>query len=314
MKTEKRQIIDRKKLKITTSFLIVVLIVSFFSLIFSDKNLTDSGIVTAEKIKSEEKKYSEKIDLDTVLPDSIKDNITEKALPEFKGYVAIIMDDLGYGHENRYNLFEKLKGFKLTMSIIPHTHNAVNAEKNSTEAGFENMLHIPMQAKGLSNQYENEIRVDMKHDELYESLENMLSSFESIKGANNHMGSMATADKKTMVNVLAFLKKRNLFFIDSLTTNQTVVEEVSNLLDLEYHGRDIFLDNIAEENYIRSQFEKVKSVAARKGYAIAICHAREKTIETLQKILPELENSGEYKLVFVSELIKDKKKFSVSKL
>lgn len=48
-----------------------------------------------------------------------------------------------------------------------------------------------------------------------------------IKGVNAHMGSKATADEGLMRIVLEEVKERGLYFVDSYTTDKSVVTKVA---------------------------------------------------------------------------------------
>lgn len=61
-------------------------------------------------------------------------------------------------------------------------------------------------------------------------------------GANNHMGSLATADKQVMTTVLEVLKRHSMFFIDSFTTSSSVAFQTAQEMLIPSIRRDIFLD------------------------------------------------------------------------
>ncbi|MGM0606926.1 MAG: divergent polysaccharide deacetylase family protein [Candidatus Muiribacteriota bacterium] len=312
--------LDWKLFKITGVYLALILIVfSVFQFISSEEDtFKEEAKIYEEKEDAEKprKEYKDEIISFSELEESLKQQKSEKKEAEkpkksdvkndsYK--IALIVDDLGYGHENKFNLFERLKDYKMTLAVIPGTFNALYSEKKGHDYGYELMLHIPMQAKGVDNAYENEIKTDMTPDEFHKRLEEMFEPFSHIEGANNHMGSLATEDKKTMLNVLSYLKKNNMFFIDSLTTSNTAVKEASERLNLNYYARNIFLDNIADEIYILKQFNKLKDIARRRGFAIGICHVREKTLSFLENMLPQIEDDPNFELVYVSEIVKKKK-------
>jgi hypothetical protein len=261
----------------------------------------------------ESEHYSEVISDDLKAPEKKpaliekEEKISEKT-PEHIPGICIIMDDLGYGYEKKFDIFTRLKGLDITMSVIPGTYNAVAAEQLAHDHGFEVMAHLPMQAKGFENKYEHET-----HEQLFHSLDRMIHGFSHIAGANNHMGSLATTDKKTMLSVLTYLKNRDLFFVDSLTTSDSVVEEVCEVLNMRYMARDVFIDNLQDEKYIRKQIDKLFTIADNRGYSVGICHVRKNTVNVLENYLRERTESGEYRLIFASELMKDPKKYSLSK-
>ena len=289
----------------TIVFLIIALIMA---VAFSGQPLSEDN--TAAVTSTE---YSEAAVLDQETEEVHSDILNEKdkETDSNKTYLALIMDDIGYGKENKYNIFERLYGFKITFSIIPGTFNAVKAEETAVNSGFEVMAHLPMQAKGIDNSYEKAIRTDMSHEALYNRIEEMFSNFKYVKGANNHMGSKATSDKKTMLTLMTYLKKRNMFFVDSLTTSDSVVKEVAGLLEMDYLARNIFIDNQTKTEYIKKQLEAACRIANKKKVAIAICHVRENTINVLESDLQKILDKYDVELINVSELYVNKKKFNM---
>jgi len=134
-------------------------------------------------------------------------------------------------------------------------------------------------------------------------LNNNFATVEGIVGINNHEGSVFTSRHKPMEEFLSLVKGKNLFFLDSLTTSRSQVEKVAQQFGIPVLKRDIFLDNEKDPEYIHKQFQKLLSIAQRRGYAIAIGHSRAVTIETLKKELEK--NKDKVSLVHLSFLLKD---------
>ncbi len=120
-------------------------------------------------------------------------------------------------------------------------------------------------------------------------------------GVNNHMGSKGTANAELMRIILSEIKMRRLFFLDSQTTPDSKVPEVAEQLGTPYLTRDIFLDNVDDAEAIRRQVDKVRSIAARQGHAVAIGHFRPSTLKVLGEEIPKLESEG-FEVVKLSEL------------
>ena len=122
-----------------------------------------------------------------------------------------------------------------------------------------------------------------------------------IKGVSNHMGSMAMEDLKTMGVIFGELKKKRLYFLDSLVSPRSVCSALANKMRIGYARRDVFLDNEQEPEYIRNQINKLKLKAKIYGQAIGIGHDRKVTLEVLKETMPALQKEG-YRFVFVSDL------------
>ena len=127
-------------------------------------------------------------------------------------------------------------------------------------------------------------------------LEQEIAEIPGLKGVSNHQGSKATEDKATMSIVIGDLKKRGLYFFDSLCTSKSVCREVAKSAGVAYAKRDMFLDDINSPESIEKEILSLRKLAYKKGSAIAICHDRKTTIFVLRKMMPLLADDG---IVFV---------------
>jgi len=117
---------------------------------------------------------------------------------------------------------------------------------------------------------------------LEQTLVDNLSRLPEVDGVNNHMGSRLTRDRRAMTVVLAHLKGKGKFFLDSLTTSASCVREVSRSLGMRYYRRHIFLDNTATERAVLMQLKKAESLARKIGLAVAIGHPYPATLSALE--------------------------------
>jgi polysaccharide deacetylase 2 family uncharacterized protein YibQ len=95
-----------------------------------------------------------------------------------------------------------------------------------------------------------------------------------------------------MKTVLLDLKARNLFFIDSMTTNESTGWKVAREVDLPALKRDVFLDDNPSEVAVDAQIERLLRIAKLRGTALAIGHPRTATLRALQKAAPRFRKEG----------------------
>ena len=117
------------------------------------------------------------------------------------------------------------------------------------------------------------------------------------------MGSEFTGQEEKMTAVLQTLKKHDIFFIDSVTSPESVGIKVAQQLGVRSARRNVFLDNEQVRSYILGQLHQAVRLARNSGSAIAICHPHPVTIATLSAALPELARQG-VQLVPASQLVK----------
>jgi len=215
--------------------------------------------------------------------------------------VAIIIDDLGYDK----NIAKKLSSLngKLTFSILPYSPFQTEIVRLSKDKGIETMLHLPMEPIEYPkvDPGPGALLTSMTPDQLIHQLNKNLNALPDVKGVNNHMGSKLTAESGQMYQIFSILKKKNLYFVDSRTSTQTLCKPSARLLQIQFAQRDVFLDHIQETQFIRKQIKKLIRIARRNGYAVGIGHPHPITYKVLREMLPDLQK--EVQLVPVSRIV-----------
>ncbi|MBV8164880.1 MAG: divergent polysaccharide deacetylase family protein [Candidatus Eremiobacteraeota bacterium] len=205
--------------------------------------------------------------------------------------VAVIIDDCG-NSEERCKAFLQLP-IPITLSILPMTPHGKQTEAEALDAGKSVMLHLPMEPDSAqANPGPGAITTEMNDDAVRAQVEADIDSVAGVPGANNHMGSKATSDPRVMRDVLDVLHERHMFFIDSVTSGQTVGESLARDLGVPTAERDVFLDNKKDVNYILGQLKEVVVVAKRRGTAIAIGHPNPTTVQALAQAIPQMQAAG----------------------
>jgi len=231
---------------------------------------------------------------------------SHNALPPFPtgGHpmIAIIIDDLGIDRK-RSERVAALKG-PLTLSYMTYAEDLVRQTRDARSHGHELMVHVPMQPESASYDPGPEVlEVGQSPDEIRRRLDWGLSRFDGYIGINNHMGSRFTSEPAGMRVVMAELRRRGLAFVDSVTSERSVGAEVARQYGVPFATRHIFLDNALGVTYVRAQLAKVEAHARKYGFAVAIGHPHDGTIEALAGWMPGLPARG-FVLVPVSAIIR----------
>lgn len=216
--------------------------------------------------------------------------------------LAIVIDDWGY--PSQYAALFIDYPFQLTTAILPYLAQSIYLAEEAEAHGHEVILHQPMEAV---NTYldigSGGITGSMTSDQIAEQIEQNLEYLPMIKGVNNHMGSRTTADLEAMKVILEIIKRKDLYFLDSLTTPISVTQELAPEIGVPYAINNHFIDNINQVEAVKSELRFVIEKAKRNGVAIAIGHVRPATALALWEMIPEFVEDG-VKLVPVSELLK----------
>lgn len=206
------------------------------------------------------------------------------------GRLAIIVDDMGVEMKPARQL-AAIDG-RLTFSVLPLRPASREVAQYLHAQGREVLLHLPMQGNGGKDPGEGALYKDMSPQHIKTILSMDIRAVPYIVGTNNHMGSEITPDRAIMRQVMQELKQHRLFFIDSLTTSDSVGVRVAREVGLPHNARDIFLDNEQNDAYIMGQLAKVKNIARRHASAIAICHPYPETIAVLAREVPKFKAQG----------------------
>ncbi|RJQ61902.1 MAG: divergent polysaccharide deacetylase family protein [Desulfobacteraceae bacterium] len=207
--------------------------------------------------------------------------------------VAIIIDDLGYDLEiaNRFLQIEE----PITLSVLPDgAFKRILREAH--RRGVETLLHLPMEPMEYPriDPGPGALLTTMAPDALIAQLEKHLDRMQTIRGVNNHMGSKMTAMSDQMYQIFSTLKKRNLFFIDSRTTSESLSRPSARLLKVPFAQRDVFLDHVPKSDFIRKQLRQLIRTAARQGYAIGIGHPHPVTLDVVRGELPKMKGTVDF--------------------
>lgn len=216
--------------------------------------------------------------------------------------VAIVLDDFGYNMNNFALLLEIRE--PITLSILPGLRYSTEVASQARANGYEVILHLPLESVRMDVGEEvDTIRTGMSDSAISARLARELKTVPGADGVSNHQGSKSTSERDTMSSIFKYLKKNDLFFLDSMTSPNSVCRDVASEAGIRYARRDIFLDNSNDISYIESQIAVLKRLAFRKGRVVAIGHDRKNTIIVLRRVIPELKKSG-IEIVPLSEIEK----------
>lgn len=222
---------------------------------------------------------------------------------EDKPRLAIVIDDWGYA----WSAADAFLDFPapLTLAVIPHLTFSDRHARQAREAGYDVLLHLPMEPwGGLSRVEPGAIAVSMSDEEIRETVRRGLETIPWAVGVNNHMGSTATEDPRVMAAVLEVIDEGGYFFLDSKTTPNSVVGEVAESMGVPFLNNQIFIDSDFDPDAMHARLLSIARTAERFGSAVAIGHVHPSTIEALYRALPELQQRG-VELVHISALMPD---------
>ena len=246
-------------------------------------------------------------EITTISPDTLEEQTSSQAPIEtakvpMRGVIGLIIDDFGYRNDHVSNGFLQLPG-KLTYAIIPGHDYSQLFSKKAYDAGYEIIVHLPMENIGKTYGEEEYVLMSyFQDDEIKNRINKAFDHLPESIGLNNHQGSRGTADSRVMTLLAGVIKEKKKFFLDSRTTNNSLAETTMRKYGVPTNKRDIFLDNELDEEKIKIQLLKLADTSEEKGIAIGIGHVKPQTLNVLAKEIPVLQEKG-FRFEFVSNLV-----------
>ncbi len=217
--------------------------------------------------------------------------------------IAIIIDDLGYRYAAGQRAIE-LPG-PIAFAVLPGAPRSKDLARAAYANGKEVLLHLPLQAEPNDlTQEPMGINLDMSRREFGETFAKAIAAVPHAIGVNSHRGSLLTRHPGHMQWLMEEIHShKNLFFVDSFTTHESVALQFADEAGVSARKRDVFLDPDQEPATVAREFERMKRLASERGSVIVIGHLYPATLALLERELPKLADEG-FELVTISELLR----------
>jgi polysaccharide deacetylase 2 family uncharacterized protein YibQ len=212
--------------------------------------------------------------------------------------MAIVIDDVG----RELVLHERLQAlrFRLTFSVLPGARYAMGAQlrlMDDTRRPRDVLLHLPMEPSRAEAMHEGAeaqetfLRQIDDSPTLEQKTRAALDAVPYAIGVNNHMGSALTADTRAMAAVMRVLDERDVFFLDSRTTAETVAATAAREAGLPTLERAVFLDHDPSEAAVEAALRDA-AARSRQQPIVVIAHPSGAVVDVLERELPRLHAEG----------------------
>jgi len=220
---------------------------------------------------------------DILLAKGVEPQSIEKKVENTGPKLVVVIDDVG----------ENMKVLKGLLSIdLPIVYAVWPASSHMSESvglirksNREMLVHFPMQPQGYPHvdPGEGALFVKMNAKQIKATVRRYATMVSGAIGVNNHMGSKFTENKPGMRVALKEFKRLGLFFLDSMTTPNSVGRSVARSISIPFYKRNVFLDNVKDVSAIVHQLRKAERLALSRGHAIAIGHPHPATLAALRQ-------------------------------
>lgn len=219
--------------------------------------------------------------------------------------IAIVIDDLGNDMEGTEAILAI--NAPLTVAVMPFLQSSQRDAELAHAAGHEVIVHLPMEPnRGLKRWLgPGAITSDLTDEQVRERVEAAIAQVPYATGINNHMGSKITANERIMRIILQVCKEHNLFYLDSKTTDKSVVPKLAKELGVPYVENALFLDDQYTATHVHKQMQKVYQLIKFNETTIIIGHVGmpgKYTSAELARHIPKLMQQCQ--LVYLSELVR----------
>ena len=209
-----------------------------------------------------------------------------------RALVAIVIDDLGQDLKAAREVLSLPA--RVTFSVMPGLPNSRKVAELAKQGNHEVLLHLPMEYRSRNGKpAPGMLRSDMTPMDFLNTLTENLNSVPGAVGVNNHEGSALTENTEAMKFLMAELKARELFFLDSLTSSKSVAYATAKEFGLKAGKRDVFLDNDSDNaESIRKQLDELSHIAKQRGRAVGIGHPHPATVKELRTWIATTAEQG----------------------
>ncbi|MDH7512787.1 MAG: divergent polysaccharide deacetylase family protein [Clostridiales bacterium] len=223
--------------------------------------------------------------------------------PLARNRAAIVIDDMGFSLEALQEICDL--NIPITISILPLSPLARETAETANERGLEVMLHLPCES--INHQEGDDgtfgiIHSSMSNEDVRILTEDFLGRVPFIKGVNNHMGSKITRNEPIMRTILGLLAERNLFFLDSRTTANSIAYELARQMGLRSAYRNVFLDSPVGVNFSAQKLVELLKLSQETGQGVGIGHPFPETLRALRENI-HLFKTYDVEPVFASRIV-----------
>ncbi len=196
--------------------------------------------------------------------------------------LALVVDDIGRDVPTLERIL-RLQA-PLTLGVLPHAAHTARSVRLIRDRGREMIVHLPMRPND-TNAVTDEALVLGMDGPLETVLKECLNRVSGAVGISNHMGSQFTQQVGAMARVMREVRKRNLWALDSRTSLRSVLCAEARRQSVPCVDRDIFVDHEPGVQHARLQLEKAVTRARKRGWAVAIAHPHQESVEVLERFL-----------------------------
>ncbi len=216
--------------------------------------------------------------------------------------IAVVLTRLGLGPAATAAALRLPSG--VTLAFASYARDLQAQIDRARASGHEVLLDLPMEPMRYPaiDPGPRALLVSLSSIEILDRLDWHLGRATGYTGVTHDMGSRFTASRDALRPVLAAIKARGLYFLDSRTSSRSQGVKLASSMGLRVAANDRFLDAQASREAIEGRLAEIERIARRRGFAVAVGHPFPVTLDRIAAWLPTLEEKG-LRLVPLGEVI-----------
>ena len=208
--------------------------------------------------------------------------------------ITIIISELGLSKKDTEKAITELPS-SITFSFSPYTENLSYWFSESKKFGHELLLEIPMEPENYPDNDSGPLALLTNYSATrnIEILKNIMEKVQGYDGLMSWTGEKFMKSKDSLYPVFEYIKKSELFFINSAVNFNNIADDVANQLKLPYASVNVVLDDIANEKMINIKLKKLETLAKiGSGHAIGIIRPYSISIKMIKDWEKTLDSKG----------------------
>jgi len=201
-----------------------------------------------------------------------KPTSTPEKAAKARPMIAVVLTRLGLGPAATAAALRLPSG--VTLAFASYARDLQAQIDRARASGHEVLLDLPMEPMRYPaiDPGPRALLVSLSSVEILDRLDWHLGRATGYTGVTHDMGSRFTASRDALRPVLAAIKARGLYFLDSRTSSRSQGVKLASAMGLRFAANDRFLDAQASREAIEGRLAEIERIARRRGFAVAVGH------------------------------------------
>ncbi len=222
-----------------------------------------------------------------------------------RGLIAILVEGLGLSEENTRSAITRLPD-EVTLAFAPYGKEVGSLALAARIGGHEVMLQLPLEPFDYpqNDPGPKTLLVGQAPRANLDRLYWLMARMGGYTGVVNFLGARFTSSANDMQPIMEEIALRGLTFLDDGSSNRSLAPQLATQAGVDFARADLSLDDTPSRTEILRQLNRLETLAAENGQAIATATSLPVTVRTIAEWAKELEDK-DFVLVPVSALMKE---------